>query len=223
MYQLRTIAFIFNGFSKNSKSINTKCDNNIEERTLEITCQTFSEIVYQSKELCTSNTKCGDASKKCLRSPIEKIGICVCRSEYISFGSKCLEGNLQLNDKCQRSEQCSGTVGAICQNNTCVCRPRYVPLNDSSCFSPDISYDLCTSHKECRDESKSCSMTGQVGICTCKSGFIGFGHECLKGNLSLNESCQRTEQCSMVLGSVCQNNRCDCKSHFIMTPNVLYM
>ncbi|XP_062601278.1 uncharacterized protein LOC134262990 [Saccostrea cucullata] len=39
--------------------------------------------------------------------------------------------NLKVNETCQRDDQCSTVFGSICQNNTCVCKPGVVPLNDS--------------------------------------------------------------------------------------------
>ncbi|XP_062602833.1 uncharacterized protein LOC134264553 [Saccostrea cucullata] len=75
----------------------------------------------------------------------------------------------------------------------------------------DISKKFCTSTKDCKNESKICSSIGQIGICTCKSEYIGFGNKCLKGSLTLNETCQRNEQCTVVLVSVCLNNTCTCK------------
>ncbi|XP_062614114.1 uncharacterized protein LOC134275838 [Saccostrea cucullata] len=70
--------------------------------------------------------------------------------------------------------------------------------------------DLCTSTKKCEDETKTCLLKGQIGVCVCNPGYIGFKNECLEGNLTLNGTCKRNEQCSMVFGSVCQNNTCVC-------------
>ncbi|XP_061167631.1 uncharacterized protein LOC133176529 [Saccostrea echinata] len=77
----------------------------------------------------------------------------------------------------------------------------------------NTSKDLCISTADCWDASKTClqSAEGQIGVCICKSGYIGFGKTCLKENLKLNEKCQRNEQCFMVFGSVCQNDTCSCR------------
>ncbi|XP_061178297.1 uncharacterized protein LOC133186924 [Saccostrea echinata] len=218
-YELESLALRFDGLSKNLKTINTRCRSIYEKKTLEIFCKTGFEDEGISKHICTQTKGCEDPSKTCLRSSTEQIGVCICESGYIRFGNKCLKGNLKLNNTCQRNEQCSGAVGIVCQNNVCVCRPGYVPLNDSSCFFLGISEDLCTSPDECKDESKTCSLTGQFGICTCRDGFIGFGNKCLKGKLKLNETCEQNEQCSMVFGSVCQNNTCVCGGEYVSSFN----
>ncbi|XP_062576510.1 prion-like-(Q/N-rich) domain-bearing protein 25 [Saccostrea cucullata] len=167
--------------------------------------------------MCTSTKNCEDPSKSCSRSYREEIGVCKCRDGYIRFGSNCFKGNLQLNESCQRNVQCSGTVGSVCQNNKCVCGSGYIPLNDSSCFSQNIIKDMCTSTKNCEDPSKSCSRSyrEEIGVCKCRDGYIRFGSNCFKGNLQLNESCQRNVQCSGTVGSVCQNNKCVCGSGYI--------
>ncbi|XP_062600466.1 uncharacterized protein LOC134262089 isoform X4 [Saccostrea cucullata] len=74
----------------------------------------------------------------------------------------------------------------------------------------DDSNDLCTSIKKCEDETKTCSLKGQIGVCVCNPGYIGLGNECLQGNLTLNRTCKLNEQCPMVFGSICQKNTCVC-------------
>ncbi|XP_062601277.1 fibrillin-1-like isoform X3 [Saccostrea cucullata] len=256
-YKLKYLALRIDGFVDNSKKINPKCSSSFtlyEEKTLEIFCH---EGVDTSKNLCTFTEGCKDGLKTCVRSPTERVGFCVCKSGYIEFGNECLQGNLKLNDRCQQSEQFSGTVGSICQSYRCVCRPGSTPLNDSFCFSRnlklndrcqqseqcsgtvgsecqsyrcvcrpgstplngsfcfslDTSKNLCTFTEACADQFKTCvrSQTEQVGFCVCKSGYIGFGNECLEGNLKLNDCCQQSEQCSGTVGSVCQSFRCVCR------------
>ncbi|XP_062586870.1 uncharacterized protein LOC134248492 isoform X2 [Saccostrea cucullata] len=221
-YRLKSLALIFDGLSKNLQTIDNRCISSYTypyERTWKIICNTSLQNEDIGKNLCTSGKSCEDLSKSCSQSSTEQIGVCVCRDGYLRYGNKCFKGNLQLNEMCQRNVQCTGTVGLICHNQKCVCRQGYFQINDSVCLSSDISDSLCTSDEECRDESKSCLVRGQVGICACKSGFIGFGNDCLKGDLSLHESCQRNEQCSMVLGSVCENNICTCREGYVSSNN----
>ncbi|XP_062598962.1 uncharacterized protein LOC134260415 [Saccostrea cucullata] len=135
-YQLAFIALSIKGFMDDFKRIERECRFSYKEkRTLEIICKTNSEILDMSTDLCTITQNCTEESKTCLLRG--QIGICICKPGYIGFENKCLQGNLKLNETCQRDEQCSVAFGSVCLNGTCVCRPGYVPLNDSECFQTD--------------------------------------------------------------------------------------
>ncbi|XP_062568711.1 uncharacterized protein LOC134230863, partial [Saccostrea cucullata] len=97
-----------------------------------------------------------------------------------------------INISCERSFADSRSMTVICKSGF------------------ENAKDLCTSTKKCEDETKTCLLKGQIGVCVCNPGYIGFKNECLEGNLTLNGTCKRNEQCSMVFGSVCQNNTCVC-------------
>ncbi|XP_061167664.1 uncharacterized protein LOC133176564 [Saccostrea echinata] len=127
-YQLTNIDLNFNGLSD---YFATRCNNLNFERTLEIVCKIDTENGI-SKDICTPTKECEEESKTCLLTG--NIGICICKSGYIGCQNECLKGNLKLNETCEQNEQCSGAFGSVCQNNTCVCRPGYVPLNDSECI-----------------------------------------------------------------------------------------
>ncbi|XP_062598958.1 uncharacterized protein LOC134260413 isoform X1 [Saccostrea cucullata] len=134
-YRLKFIDLSINELIEDIMTIERKCsllDSLKDERTMEINCKTNLEKLNSSKSLCSSNQNCTEESKKC--SLTGNIGICKCRPGYIGLENKCLKGNLKLNDTCQRNEQCSMVSGLICQNDTCVRRRGYVPLNDSECF-----------------------------------------------------------------------------------------
>ncbi|XP_062600462.1 uncharacterized protein LOC134262088 isoform X2 [Saccostrea cucullata] len=206
-HQLTTININLNRSDKEWTSTFTSCFyDNVEETTMDITCK-------READLCTIDMDCEDQTKTCLLTGL--IGVCVCRPGYLGFGSECLRGNLKLNETCKQNEQCSVAFGSVCQDGRCVCRPGYGSLNNSECFLSDISENLCTSTKECKDVSKRCMLTGKIGECVCNPGYIGFGNTCLKGNLKLNETCQRSEQCSNVFGSICHNETCVCTQGYV--------
>ncbi|XP_062598957.1 uncharacterized protein LOC134260412 isoform X3 [Saccostrea cucullata] len=106
-----------------------------------------------------------------------------------------------------RSDQYWTTISTSC---------RYANRED---ISIDIickrEADLCTKDMDCEDQTKTCLLAGLIGVCVCKPGYLGFGNECYKGNLKLNETCQRNEQCSNVSGSLCQNETCTCTQGYV--------
>ncbi|XP_062598956.1 uncharacterized protein LOC134260412 isoform X2 [Saccostrea cucullata] len=205
-HQLTTIYINLDRSDQYWTTISTSCRYaNREDISIDIICK--------REDLCTKDMDCEDQTKTCLLAGL--IGVCVCKPGYLGFGNECYKGNLRLNEKCKRNEQCSVAFGSVCLDGTCVCRPGYSPFNETECFLSDISENLCTSTKLCTDVSKTCMLTGQIGECVCNPGYIGFGNTCLQGNLKLNETCQRNEQCSNVSGSLCQNETCTCTQGYV--------
>ncbi|XP_062600467.1 uncharacterized protein LOC134262089 isoform X5 [Saccostrea cucullata] len=71
----------------------------------------------------------------------------------------------------------------------------------------DMSTDLCTLTQNCTEDSKTCLLTGQIGICICKPGYIGFENKCLQahsdGNLQAIIQDQKEENTvSVTIGAV---------------------
>ncbi|XP_061175895.1 uncharacterized protein LOC133184830 [Saccostrea echinata] len=51
--------------------------------------------------------------------------------------------------------------------------------------------------------------------CICKSGYISYNLTCYRGNLKINETCERNEQCTAASNSECQNGTCMCRDGHI--------
>ncbi|XP_062570585.1 uncharacterized protein LOC134232603 isoform X2 [Saccostrea cucullata] len=132
-YELESLVLSFNGFGKNTKTINMYCSNEYITKSLKINCRTGFVNEDLSQDLCTSTKGCGDGSKICSGLQTEQIGVCLCPSEYLGIGNKCFKRNLKLNDTCHHNEQCTEIPGSVCENDTCACKPGYSPLNDSEC------------------------------------------------------------------------------------------
>ncbi|XP_062604978.1 prion-like-(Q/N-rich) domain-bearing protein 25 [Saccostrea cucullata] len=159
---------------------------------------------------CVSDTQCSDVNYNgvCVNS------ICSCREGYFSLGNKCLSGNVTLGGYCSLKDQCSGSIHAdVCRDEKCVCKSGYVSYN-LTCYLESNFDNMCFSgNKTCRDSTRECSIAHNqyVGMCVCKSEYLGFGENCLKGNLAINQTCERNEQCTAVHDLECQNGTCMCR------------
>ncbi|XP_062600465.1 uncharacterized protein LOC134262089 isoform X3 [Saccostrea cucullata] len=159
-YQLAFIALSIKGFMDDFKRIERECRFSYKEkRTLEIICKTNSEILDMSTDLCTLTQNCTEDSKTCLLTG--QIGICICKPGYIGFENKCLQGNLKLNETCQRDEQCSVAFGSVCLNGTCVCRPGYV-RQYSECFQTHSDGNLQAIIQDQKEENTVSVTIGAV-------------------------------------------------------------
>ncbi|XP_062598924.1 uncharacterized protein LOC134260368 [Saccostrea cucullata] len=197
-YRLEFIHLRFNVLVENSMRMKRKCiflDPSKDGRTMEINCKINAEnLVDSPKDLCTSSHNCTEESKKCFLTG--KIGICVCKPEYIGFENQCLKGNLKLNDTCQRNEQCSVVSGLVCQNDTCVRGRGYVPLNDSECFPSRSGGSLQANTREQeKDNAASVTVGAVIGglilgiVLTIAVGTI---HQHLRYGKFKTKECSRT-------------------------------
>ncbi|XP_062596059.1 uncharacterized protein LOC134257460 [Saccostrea cucullata] len=83
--------------------------------------------------------KCKDLTRECSIFSNHDVGMCVCKSEYLGFGENCLEGNLKINQTCERNEQCNAAQNLECQNGKCTCRDMNVLVNETDCKPVEIN------------------------------------------------------------------------------------
>ncbi|XP_062578805.1 uncharacterized protein LOC134240738 isoform X2 [Saccostrea cucullata] len=157
---------------------------------------------------CIEDSQCSDGTYTgvCVNSK------CTCREGYSSRGNKCLAENVALGGYCLLSEQCTGSIHAeVCKDERCVCKSGYVSYNQT-CYRETNFDDMCFSwNTSCKDLTKECRLVKDFGICVCKTEYLGFGEKCLEGNLKINQTCERYEQCTAVQDLECQNGTCICR------------
>ncbi|XP_062568861.1 tenascin-like, partial [Saccostrea cucullata] len=159
---------------------------------------------------CHWNKQCTGS----LYADVCKNNSCVCKSGYISYNQTCYQGNVAIGGFCHWNEQCTGSLHAdVCKNNSCVCKSGYISYNQT-CYQ-ELNFDnVCFSwNQTCKDLTRECSIlrNQNVGICVCKLEYLGFGAICLEGNLKINQSCERNEQCTATQDLECQNGTCMCR------------
>ncbi|XP_074114562.1 uncharacterized protein LOC141537460 [Cotesia typhae] len=89
----------------------------------------------------------------------------------------------------------------------CVCRSRYVPINESSCglkFAAD-----CFSNEICVTVNSACIDNK----CQCKPNYAYRNDKCLPK--FLNESCKFNNDCVEIKHSICSKQKCVCEDNNI--------
>ncbi|XP_057336515.1 cysteine-rich with EGF-like domain protein 2-B [Microplitis mediator] len=104
-----------------------------------------------------------------------------------------------------------------CTDNQCQCKSNYTGVSVDKCVETHL-VSSCTDVSECSDSWHSaCSLEGK---CICALNNIATKTStCLP---ILNGYCWKDDQC-MVMYSVCNNFRCQCKPNFIAVANNLCM
>lgn len=119
--------------------------------------------------------------------------------------------NLELNDSCELTEECIRSF-SVCLDGKCKCVNGYSAFDSKSCLKDNVPVGgFCSLHEQCTGSNNSGIC--ENGRCTCTKGFTLIDLACEKGNLTLNDSCELTEQCIQPF-SVCLDGKCQCLNGF---------
>nr|XP_034306682.1 uncharacterized protein LOC105328276 isoform X5 [Crassostrea gigas] len=182
------------------------CSGFYFKTNLKINCSSWNAkeyIIWDDADACFVK----DAH--CVR--INNYCVCHCLPGYILMEEKCLKRNLQLNDSCELTEQCTQPF-SVCLQGKCKCINGFSAYDTESCLQDNVPVGgFCSLHVQCNgsDNSGIC----EYGRCTCTEGFKLVEFACKKRNLQLNDSCELTAQCTQPL-SVCFNGTCKCRNGY---------
>ncbi|XP_057324142.1 prion-like-(Q/N-rich) domain-bearing protein 25 isoform X1 [Microplitis mediator] len=132
--------------------------------------------------------------------------ICIC--DYNLLAENELMCKPMIDEFCLIDEHCS-VANLRCFDNKCQCQENYSPASDSQCVETSMLPN-CHERTDCNDPLRTdCSENNK---CVCKSNHIAsINSTCLP---LLDGFCWKSSQCS-IENSVCIDNSCQCKPHFL--------
>uniref|UniRef100_A0A8W8LYI1 EB domain-containing protein n=1 Tax=Magallana gigas TaxID=29159 RepID=A0A8W8LYI1_MAGGI len=182
------------------------CSGFYFKTNLKINCSSWNAkeyIIWDDADACFVK----DAH--CVR--INNYCVCHCLPGYILMEEKCLKRNLQLNDSCELTEQCTQPF-SVCLQGKCKCINGFSAYDTESCLQDNVPVGgFCSLHVQCNgsDNSGIC----EYGRCTCTEGFKLVEFACKKKNLELNDPCEFSEQCIQPF-AVCFHGICKCMTGY---------
>ncbi|XP_044581801.1 prion-like-(Q/N-rich) domain-bearing protein 25 [Cotesia glomerata] len=186
------------------QTLNSECDHN------ECVCRDdyVQESIYSCiptllGQFCREDNDCNNIKNAECNNKV-----CVCKSDYVSTDlTTCL---LLLGRQCTKRSDCAPDNSA-CLGGICDCNEYFISKSDDKCL-PTLLEKKCQDHLDCHD--KKFSLCGQNKVCACSFYYVASnGNEC---EPLLGGKCNNTSQC-MVDNSICLNNRCRCKPHFLQS------
>eukprot|EP00105_Crassostrea_gigas_P040642 XP_019924790.1 PREDICTED: prion-like-(Q/N-rich) domain-bearing protein 25 [Crassostrea gigas] len=166
----------------------------------------LKELVHNIKHVpvggfCSLHVQCTGSNN----SGICEHGRCTCTEGFKLFEFACKKGNLQLNDSCELTEQCTQPF-SVCFKEKCKCRNGYSAFDADSCMKDTIPVGgFCNLSNQCTGSNNSGIC--ENGRCTCAKEFTVTDLACEKSHpnslgIESSNSQQHDTTIGVTLGSL---------------------
>ena len=159
-------------------------------------------------DVCQFDIQCNFNVSLCIH------GMCDCKEGHVWFGGECVVEN-GYGYPCQTKNDCTNDklecrVNGASNEKTCSCQPDlFYDDSTKDCLQQKSFGEECLVPKQCIGSRVSC----RDGRCSCESGTIPVGKDCLSPKKH-SERCSQSIECDYNEHLSCRNGMCQCMTRF---------